>query len=107
MVLKSDNLFKHQQFEAVLSDKEKAAWKSLEKVSNGFVGNFKTPNFRELVQDLVDSYEQLGCNMSLKCTGFLSIKLWRRERRTRGSLSSRHFGVGAQVQREMELCHVR
>jgi len=33
-------LFKDQQFEAVLSDKEKAAWQSLEKVSNGFLGNF-------------------------------------------------------------------
>jgi len=59
-------LFKDQQFETVLSDKEKAAWQSFEKVSNGFLGNFKAANFRELVQDLVDSYEQLGCNMSLK-----------------------------------------
>jgi len=54
-------LFKDQQFEAVLSDKEKAAWQSFEKFSNGFLGNF-----RELIQDLVDSYEQLECNMSLK-----------------------------------------
>jgi hypothetical protein len=59
-------LFKDQQFEAVLSDKEKAAWQSFEKVSNGFLGNFKAANFRELVQGLVDSYEQLGCSMSLK-----------------------------------------
>ena len=57
---------KDQQFEAVLSDKEKAAWQSLEKVSISFLGNFKAANFRELVQDLMDSYEQLGCNMSLK-----------------------------------------
>jgi len=59
-------LFKDQQFEAVLSDKEKAAWQSFEKVSNGFLGNFKAANFRELVQDLMDSYEQLGHNTSLK-----------------------------------------
>ena len=59
-------LFKDQQFEAVLSDKEKAAWQSFEKVSNGFLENFNAANFRELVQDLVNSYEQLGCNMSLK-----------------------------------------
>ena len=37
-----------------------------EKISNGFLGNFKPANFRELVQDLMDSYERLGCNMSLK-----------------------------------------
>jgi len=59
-------LFKDEQFEAVLSDKEKAAWQSFEDVLNGFLGNFKAANFGELVQDLVDSYEQLGCNMSLK-----------------------------------------
>jgi len=47
--------FKGQQFEAVLSDKEKAAWQSFEKVSNGFLGNFKAANFRELVEDLMDS----------------------------------------------------
>ena len=39
--------------------------------------------------------------------GFLSIKLWWRERRTWGALPSRNFGDGAQVQREMERCHVR
>jgi len=33
--------------------------------------------------------------------GFLSIKLWWRERRTWGALPSRHFGDGAHVQREM------
>jgi len=37
-----------------------------EKVSNVFQGNFKATNFRDLVQDLMDSYERLGCNMSLK-----------------------------------------
>jgi len=41
--------FKDQQFEAVLSDKEKAAWQSFEKILNGFLGNFKAANFKELV----------------------------------------------------------
>ena len=38
-------LFKDKQFEAVLSDREKGAWQSFEKVSNGFLGNFKPANF--------------------------------------------------------------
>jgi len=59
-------IFKDQQFEAVLSVKEKATWQSSEKVSNGFLGNFKASNFRELVQDLMDSYENLRRNTSLK-----------------------------------------
>ena len=59
-------LFKDQQFESALSDKEKESWQSFEKFSNGFLGNFKPANFRALLQDLMYSYEQLGCNMSLK-----------------------------------------
>ena len=51
--------FKVQKCEAVSSDKEKAAWESFEKISNGFLENFKAASFRELLQDLVDSYEQL------------------------------------------------
>jgi len=50
----------------VLSDNDRATWQSFEMVSNGFMGNLKAENFRELVQDLMDSYEQLGCIMSLK-----------------------------------------
>ena len=79
-------LFKDQQFEAVLSDRERAAWHSFEKVSNGFQENFKAANFRELAQDLMDSYEQLGGgeggqyvakNAPFVFTpGFLSVKLW-------------------------------
>jgi len=58
--------YKDEQFETVLSDKEKAAWHSIENISNGLLRNFKAANLRELVQDLMDLYEQLGCNMSLK-----------------------------------------
>ena len=49
----------------MLSDKEKAAWQSFEKGSNGFLGNFKAANFREL-QDLMDLYDQLRHNTLLK-----------------------------------------
>jgi hypothetical protein len=46
-------LFKDQQLAAIISDKEKATWQSFEKFSNGFLGNFKAVNFRNIVQDLV------------------------------------------------------
>jgi len=39
-------LFKDQRFEAVLSDRERAAWRSFEKFLNGFLGNFKAANFQ-------------------------------------------------------------
>ena len=37
LVLKSDNILKTCSFEAVLSDKEKAAWQSFEKFSDAFL----------------------------------------------------------------------
>jgi hypothetical protein len=60
-------LFKDHQFEAVLIDKERAAWLSFEKFSNGFLGNFISAKFREIVQDLMHSYEQLGVGGAVCC----------------------------------------
>ena len=40
--------------------------------SNAFLGNSKAANFTVLVQDLMDSYEQLGCYMSLKMSFLFS-----------------------------------
>ena len=91
----------------MLSDKEKAAWQSFEKFSNGFLGNFKAAYFRELIQYLVDSYEQLECNMSLKMhflfshLEFFPLNCGGVSNLTWGALPSRHFSDGAQVQREM------
>jgi hypothetical protein len=59
-------LFKDDCIECVLSDSEKTARKSFENVSTGLLGNVKAANFRQLVEDLLNYYEKLGCNMSLK-----------------------------------------
>jgi len=59
-------LFTDLQFDLALSDDEKAAWNALRHVATGFLGNVKTVNFRKHVEDLITSYEKLGCNMSLK-----------------------------------------
>ena len=32
----------------------------------GFLGNHKVDNFREIVEELVDAQEKMGCRMSLK-----------------------------------------
>jgi hypothetical protein len=59
-------LFKDDYFECVLSDSEKRAWKSFQNVSIGLLGNVKPAIFRQLVEDLLNSYEKLGRNMSFK-----------------------------------------
>lgn len=49
-----------------LSDVERAAWTSFVSVVKGFLGNNKAENYREIVDELVDTYRSMGCRMSLK-----------------------------------------
>jgi hypothetical protein len=64
--LQISQLFRYTQFDVVLSDDEKAAWNAFQNVVTDFLGNVKAVNYRKLVEDLITSYEKLGCNMSLK-----------------------------------------
>ncbi|KAH9632283.1 hypothetical protein HF086_010208 [Spodoptera exigua] len=59
-------LIKDSTFEENLSDLEKSAWKSFKNVVANFLGNHKSDSYRELVSELLLSYQALGCNMSLK-----------------------------------------
>ena len=78
-------LLRDEQFDSVICGREKAAWNALRLVVKNFLGNFKAENYRELVDNLLYSYNNLGCNMSLKMH-FLhshlnfSRKLWRSKR---------------------------
>jgi hypothetical protein len=65
-------LFRDPQVDLVFSDDEKAAWNAVRLVATGFPRNVNAVNFRKLVEDLVTSYEKLGCNMSLKMHFFHS-----------------------------------
>jgi hypothetical protein len=59
-------LFRNPQSDLVLGDYEKVAWNAFRHVAIGFLGNVKAVNFRKLVENLITSYEKLGCNLSLK-----------------------------------------
>ena len=54
------------KFEDLLSQIEKSAWKPFKSVVKNFLGNRKAPNYREIVGELLQSYQDMGCNMSLK-----------------------------------------
>jgi hypothetical protein len=45
---------------------ENAEWKSLKNVTTNFLGNYKAGNYCDSLADLVQSYQAMGCNMSLK-----------------------------------------
>jgi hypothetical protein len=49
-------LFKEDYFECVLSDSEKRAWKYFQNISTGLLRIVKAANFRQLVEDLLNSF---------------------------------------------------
>jgi hypothetical protein len=54
----------------LLQGNEKAAWDSFKFVVRVFLGSRRAQNYEELVNKLLQSYQKLGCNMSLKYTSF-------------------------------------
>ena len=51
-----------EYFDSLLRGDEKAAWDSFKFVVKGFLGN-RTQNYEELVNNLLQSYQNLGCNL--------------------------------------------
>jgi len=76
------DLIKDEYFDRLLQGDEKAAWDSFKFVVKGFWGNRRAQNYEELVNNLFQSYQKLGCNMSLKIhflhshLDFFPRKLW-------------------------------
>ena len=54
------------KFENLLTEVEKAAWNSFKSVVKNFLGNKKSDNYKEIVENLLQNYERMGVNMSLK-----------------------------------------
>lgn len=59
-------LIQDDQFDKKLNNKELKAWKAFKSVISNFLGNRKSSNYKKLVEDMLKSLNQLGCNMSLK-----------------------------------------
>ena len=60
------DLIKDEYFDTLLQGEEKAAWESFKFVVKAFLGNRRAQNYEELVNNLLQSYQKLGCNTSLK-----------------------------------------
>lgn len=61
-----DKILNDREFFLVLSAEHKAALTALKNVVEGFLGNRKDPNYRNLVETLIENYRLIGANMSLK-----------------------------------------
>jgi len=67
------DFMKDEYFDKLLLGDENAAWDSFKFVVKGFLGNRRAQNYEELVNNLLQSYQKLGCNMSLKIH---FIRIW-------------------------------
>lgn len=54
------------RFDATLNATERNAWQAFGMVCANFLGNYRAPNYREIVADLLETYRRMGCKMSLK-----------------------------------------
>jgi hypothetical protein len=60
-------LTKDKTFNSILNEVELAAWTAFKDVCSNFLGNSKAANnYHKIVKSLLQSYEAMVCNMSLK-----------------------------------------
>ncbi|KAL4721288.1 hypothetical protein ACJJTC_014295 [Scirpophaga incertulas] len=59
-------LIKDPLFISSLNDKEKNAWLAFVEVTENFLGNKRSPQYENLINQMLNVYKELGCNMSLK-----------------------------------------
>ena len=60
------DLIKDEYFDTLLQGDEKAAWDSFKFVVKVFLGNKRSQYCEQLVNNRLQSYQKLGCNMLLK-----------------------------------------
>jgi len=60
LMLASNEFYSH------MTNLEKNAWESFKAVVQGFLGNKRDENYREIINNLIDNYHTMGCRMSIK-----------------------------------------
>ena len=59
-------MFKSRTLEKKITETERKAWQAFRGVVDGFLGNNKDPNYKEIVKTLMTSYQKMRCRMSIK-----------------------------------------
>jgi len=60
------SLLRDEVFERIITGDEQRAWHAFREVVTGFLGNRRADNYKDLAEELLSSYQKLGCNMSVK-----------------------------------------
>jgi len=94
-------LMQEKQFDEDLNETERNAWLSFKRICKDFLGNHKAANYQDVVQELLTSYQSMGCNMSLKIhfleshlNFFSPENLGEVSDEHGGTISPRHYGYG-------------
>ena len=59
-------MFKDEEFVKSMNHTEKAACLSFKHIATKFLGNKKDKNYRSIIGNMLDNFENLGCLMNLK-----------------------------------------
>ncbi|KRZ39256.1 hypothetical protein T4C_9059, partial [Trichinella pseudospiralis] len=64
-----------KMFPSTMAQVEEEAWVAFTNVVSGFLGKKKDPEYGRLVNDMLENFEKLGCNLNLKLY-FLHLHLF-------------------------------
>lgn len=59
-------LMQDANFEKIMNKTEENAWNSFKLVVKHFLGNRKSPDYENIVNNMLSNFQKLGCNMSIK-----------------------------------------
>ena len=59
-------MFASQELVDLMTPIEKNSWNAFKNVVQGFLGKFKSANYENLIDDLMNQFHKMGCRMSLK-----------------------------------------
>lgn len=59
-------LLNDQSFDGILNNDEWLVWQSIREVINGFLGKNRSLNYVESVENMLNTFSNIGVNMSLK-----------------------------------------
>ena len=81
-------MMKSEEFEKLMTFKERNAWRAFKDVVENFLDNHKSDNYAKLIERLMRTYKIIGCRMSLKMHYLHSlIELFEQNM---GSISEKH-----------------
>ncbi|GBO41656.1 hypothetical protein AVEN_134408-1 [Araneus ventricosus] len=59
-------MMKDENFETKMETNERKSWESFKLGIISFIGNKKNPNYKSIVEEMIENFKILGCSTSLK-----------------------------------------